>query len=134
MKSTNRTFIICALITVLVPIAVIAIFVLPMVESSTKTILPKAGVWYCEELEISLNFDTTENSTAVIQGVPVRCTFGAEHGSNTIFIAYQSSDVPIPGYEKGKSFFGGTCIYAEKERICIRSIKNDTDYWFILQK
>lgn len=133
MKSIYRTFIICALITVLVPITVIAILVLPMTEGLNKTILPKEGVWYCEELEISLNFDATENSTAVIEGIPVRCTFGAEHGSNTIFVGYLSSDVPIPGYKKGESFFGGTCISVKKGRMCIRSIEDDIAYWFVLQ-
>ena len=133
MKNIHRIFIFCALITVLVPIVVVAILVLPMAEGFNKTILPKAGIWYCEELEISLNFDDTENSTAVIQGVPARCTFGAERGSNTIFIAYQSSDVPIPGYKTGESFFGGTCTFVKNGRMCIHSIDDDIDYWFILQ-
>ena len=51
---------------------------------STRRIYPDAGIWYCEELQLYLNFGYNEKSIAIIDGNEIECTAG--HMDNSLYI------------------------------------------------
>ena len=53
-------------------------------------VLPENGVWYCEELQIQLNFesDNSMDSYIVVDGEKHQCRVGSDPGSSYFGISY----------------------------------------------
>lgn len=114
-------------------LAILSMLLLSVVTAGCyfTRILPRSGIWECPELGLTLNLSGGK-SYATVEGIAVECVHTSELMANHIGVSYADETVHIEGYYYGKELFYGNCIYAEENKICIRS-EDKNEYWFFLQ-
>ena len=80
--------------------------------------VPVDGIWYCEDLQIMLDFGTVLNSYAVIDGERMICSYSNEKGTRIIDIALVDSVYGMFDYDK--IIFSGYCDSWNEQRMLIR--------------
>ncbi len=92
--------------------------------------VPKAGTWYCEELQIWMDFDDGTNTFVKNGDAQVMCTILNDRGSNYISVCYQDKKVALPGYQIGDTVFGGSCLVLKDNSLYVEDDKGNI-YHFI---
>lgn len=92
--------------TLILAICLILILLTGCTTHSKK--VPKEGIWYCNELQIWIDFDTGTNTFAEIDDIKATCTILNDRGSSHISVCYQDQN-KIPGYKMGDAVFEGKC-------------------------
>lgn len=71
--------------------------------------IPETGTWVCEELQITIYFDSRDvESIIIIEGEQIICYFGNEPGSKDIYLVCGERN--NPNYYLGQDLFYGTCM------------------------
>lgn len=81
-----------------------------------KTGLPEKGIWYCEELEIEIDFSNKSYSYVNVDGNNVPCTINADYGSDWFQIG------GIGGIHGGRVFFHGECDYWDEDKMLVTEL------------
>ena len=71
--------------------------------------VPTDGIWYCDRLQISLDFGADKNTYAVIDGTKITCCILNDRGSSYVSVLYQDFTQELPGYNMGSTVFEGKC-------------------------
>lgn len=71
--------------------------------------VPTEGIWYCDELQISMDFDTDRNTFAVIDDTKITCCILNDRGSSYVSVLYQDFKHKLPRYNMGSTVFAGEC-------------------------
>lgn len=93
--------------------------------------LPGEGLWYCEALHITANFDTGE-CFAITDNVKMDCAFSNDRGSEYIAIICQDFD--CEDHYLGQPIFEGRCIYYSDKEMVIREEETKREYVFLKQE
>ena len=88
---------------------------------------PEDGVWYCEELEMQMSFETDVESYATVEQTRISCCTGYERGSDRITVYCQSFDNPY--YKVGEAVFTGEHVSLEERQLVLRA-DDGRDYVF----
>ena len=64
---------------------------------------PQEGEWYCTELQMQLSFSDQGQSTVIIDGNTISCTWENDIGSHDIYVLCQ--EVDHPSYKLGELLF-----------------------------
>jgi hypothetical protein len=81
-----------------------------MLISDRNTGLPEKGVWYCEVLEIEVNFSEPSASYVTMHGSKVPCTIDGDYGSDWFLLGSLSSS---------QVFFKCECDYWDEDKMLV---------------
>lgn len=112
------------LVILLVIVGILAVLVTRVLFVTLHTFLPDEGIWYCEELNMTLDLEH-HKARAIYQGAEVECGIGQEHNdrNGVIITTYGSGYVEL-------FVFGGHCRAASGDNICIVDDGTGKKYWF----
>lgn len=122
--------IIYGLFLALLLVVVIYTVFLFAVEPTNKVWRPEEGIWYCEELQIQLSFDSRYKSYAILDDQMIVCACENSRGSKDILVLCQES---IAGeYEIGDLIFSGRYVDLDGNRYVVRDMITHELYTFEL--
>ena len=96
------------------------------IQPDNKDYIPQSGLWYCEELQIHLSFTNEYESTVVIGGETMRCTWGSEIGCSDIHIIRLDENGVLR-----ESLLWGEYVSLDEKVYTIRDHKTGEVYSFI---
>ena len=110
---------------VLVVITLIIIYVVIVLIGPTL-VLPENGVWFCEDLQIQLNFESANlmDSYIVLDGEKYQCRVGSDPGSSYFGISYTDYN-PL---SKHKLYF--TITYRDETTFIVKPQNDEQTYTF----
>ncbi len=121
---------ICKLFFTLVIVAYVIATVIIFIGMTHYTQwMPTEGVWYCDELEISLSFDENIMSFAIIDGQKVMCVAGNDRGSTLVSLSCQ--DRNISSISLGEDVFVGEYVDLEDNQLVLREYHTENIYTFV---
>lgn len=129
MRNERRKIYISTAIAIMFLIAFLlglpwVIWSLSKVHEKNNVILPNRGVWYCEELEMTLDF-AHDTGHVMYQGEYTQCEIGQERGDiNSFFVEIQKNRID-------KVVFYGHCSEACADKVCIIDDETEVLYWFL---
>ncbi len=91
--------------------------------------MPTEGVWYCDELQISLSFDENIMSFAIIDGQKVICVADNNRGSEVISVLCQENN--IDQFYLGESIFTGEYVSLKDNQLVLREYHKENIYTFL---
>lgn len=91
--------------------------------------MPTEGVWYCDELEISLSFDENTMSFATIDGQKVKCVVDDMPGSDVVSVLCQENN--IAHISLGESIFTGEYVSLKDNQLVLREYHTENIYTFL---
>ena len=80
---------------------------------------PEDGVWYCEELEMQMSYETDVRSYATVDQTRISCCTGNDRGSNWITLSCTESYNPC--YDVGEVIFAGEYVSLDDHRLVLRA-------------
>lgn len=89
--------------------------------------IPENGVFYCEELKITVDFDTP-NCFTVVDGEEIHCAFGNDRGSR--FVSVSNQDSTTKQYALGDKVFAGECVFFDEDTMVILEEWTQIEYTF----
>ena len=92
---------------------------------------PDNGVWYCEEYQIQISFESGTHSYVTIDGEPIRCTTGNDRGSRWLYLC--CDERRNEHYMRGESVFGGELVYLDEETLVLED-ERGIEYRFVRSK
>lgn len=90
-------------------------------------LVPKEGIWHCEELGITVDFES-EKCFVLIDGVEINSSFRNNRGSN--FISVSNQDTIIEDLHLGEILFSGECIRYDDTTMVISEYRTEIIYTF----
>ena len=119
------------LLPLLLPVLLYGIFLLILACARPAQILPDSGVWYCEELDITLNFDKGIGSVPY-GGLQMKGIIENDRGSDVFSVLNQ--DWENQHFFLGESMFAGTCIRFDEETMEVQKFRSEERYVFYIVK
>ena len=92
---------------------------------SWKTDVPEHGVWYNEELEMTLSREEGIPSTWVIDGEQIEVEWRFYQDNHTFDLLTESTDLDV--------VFHGDCKGIDEKRMLVTDLSDGTRYIFVLQ-
>lgn len=80
---------------------------------------PQYGVWYCEELQLQLNFNKGEKSIVLVDGNEVLCGVENDRGSAYFSVAFLYGNYY---YDHRQIFFRADCDYWDEEKMIVTEL------------
>lgn len=97
-------------------------------QKNPKVSYPTEGIWFCEELDMQINFDGINDNFAKIGDEYYACLFFANRGASAMSIICQDTD--MEGYELGQSVFSGEYVSGDSQSFSVRSKSDSRVYTF----
>ena len=94
-----------------------------------RRIFPEEGVWYCEELQITLNFEKNATSKAIVNGEEIECVAGFMSGSTTITVSCQDFNTEL--MHMGEIIFPGEYVSSSDIELLLRHQYSKEVYTFV---
>ncbi len=121
---------ICKLFFTLVIVAYVIATVIIFIGMTHYTQwMPTEGVWYCDELEISLSFDDNIMSSAIVDGQKIVCAVDNMRGSDVVSLSCQ--DRNTSSISLGEDVFVGEYVDLEDDRLVLREYGTENIYTFL---
>lgn len=111
-------------------ILILATFFSCVYAITSYRIYPEGGTWYCEELQISINFDYDGTSKAIIDGEEIACRALYFDASELITINRVYNDVAY--IEQCE--FAGYFVSLKDNELVLRDRDTKVEYVFIKQE
>ena len=108
-------------------ILVVALFSHCAYEIYTQRIYPEGGMWYCEELQIYINFDDAGISKAIVDGEEIDCRACYFDASTLITINRAYDDV---AYNE-QCEFAGYFVSLKDNELVLRDRDTKVEYTFV---
>ena len=115
-------YLVGCVLTLVVLVAIIS-------QDSHESPWPTDGVWYCDELEMQLSFDSGGECTAIIDDEITNCKWSSNLGSNIIrvYIVRPNGKVCVGD----NPIFEGTFISIKDDELTLRDRETKEKYIFI---
>ena len=107
-------------------VILLLIFLLPGCISPAKT-FPSEGIWFCEKLNITLDFYLGTGSI-LLDGEEIFCVIVNQKGSKLISLLNQNRE--IEEFYLGETVFFGSCIGYDDKVLTISEYRTETIYTF----
>lgn len=107
-------------------ILLVLLILLPGCITPAKT-FPTEGIWYCKELNITLDF-VAGTGYITLNEEDIFCVIANNRGSKFISILNQNEDTEE--FYLGESVFSGKCIRYDNKELVIGESKTETVYTF----
>ena len=112
---------------IILVILVVALFSHCAYEIYTQRIYPEGGMWYCEELQIYINFDGDGMSKAIVDGEEIDCRALYEDSSSLIRVNRVYDDVVYIG----QCEFAGYFVSLKDNELVLRGRDTNAEYTFV---
>lgn len=127
MKNTGAYALSYILLFLLAVALLITMPILFFACAEPAQVVPESGIWFCEELQITVDFGTGDCSALMGENI-VHCELGNHRGSK--YFSVVIADVSSEEFEIGETVFSGECIYYDAERMVVKDGKTGTEYTF----
>ena len=108
-------------------ILIIALFFHCAYEIYTQRIYPEGGMWYCEELQIYINFDDDGMSKAIVDGEEIDCRAIYYDSSSLITINRVYDGVAYDNQQE----FAGYFVSLKDNELVLRGRDTNVEYTFV---
>ena len=89
---------------------------------------PESGVWYCEELQIRLSFETGIPSYVIIDGEKIGCSWQNNIGSQHTWLACTSDN---KDYRVGDELFCCKFVELTEDQYIVKACDTGVQYTFL---
>ena len=96
---------------------------------STKDYFPEEGQWYCEELQLMVSFESSQECYIIKNGEKIICGCEIDRGSSWLSVGCQDEEQGY--YVLGEEVFGGEFVKLEGNILIILEPQSGREYTFI---
>ena len=89
---------------------------------------PEEGVWFCEELQMQMDFNKGGSTYAVVEGQKITCVVSNDRGSTHVSIV--CNEPQHDTYNLDHVFFSGIYKDLTDSQFILKEVKNKTIYVF----
>ena len=89
---------------------------------------PEEGIWFCEELQMQMDFNKGGNTYAIVEGQKITCTVSNDRGSTHVRIICQEPSHDT--YTLDHVFFAGIYLDLTDSQFVLKEVKTKNIYVF----
>lgn len=113
-------------------VMILILLFLPLTGCAAVCNSPESGVWYCEELGLTINCDEPKQSYLEIDGTRILCYYcHDDHGASFWVVCGEEN---AAGIREGKKVFSGWNVQVSEGQWVVRQSWPEEQYTFILQQ
>lgn len=90
---------------------------------------PEEGIWYCDELQIQLSYESDAECFVIKDGEKIRCACGSDRGVNHIEVSCQHEN--HPDYRLAELIFSAEIISLNESELLVYDEQTDRQYVFL---
>lgn len=114
-------------IKIIVVILLVGLLITGLTACKPAEFFPKEGIWYCDELDMQLDF-AKETGFAVVDSKEMLCGFGADRGSKVLSVGCQEKDCPL--HTMGESIVTLEYVSLDDTTLVLKNYYGEEEYTF----